>query len=246
MPITRFYKLHNESVLWPEHKSEAAVLELQATTPPHIFQTTYQGNPLAMSGGVFRREWWNGQNRYSPVMRYSPVARYISLDTAASTSEKAAFTAWTVGDLLPDYRLQVREINRVKLELTDLPEYIERLYNTWQYGELLRGIIIENKSTGPAILKTLQKIPALSRIVKAYNPKSSKPERWSQASVWCSLGCVLLPVSTNETPWLFAAEEEIFNVPGSPQLDQADAFAQLIIYLENYLSRGYQARTENK
>lgn len=248
MPVIRYVQLHDQRVLWPEHLSLESVLELQTTTPEYIFETTYNGNMVQPSGAVFKREWWDGKNRYhledlqGPVPNPS-VARYISLDTASSEAENAAYTAWAVGDLLADYHLAIIEIGRARLDFPDLIGYIQGLYDRYQtYDELLYGIIIEDKSSGIGALQTLKQAGNIASILKGFNPRVDKPTRWSQAAVWCKLGCVWLPWPAPQFPWLLDAEEELFTVPGAPQLDQADAFSQLILFLENLLAEGNKAR----
>ena len=52
----------------------------------------------------------------------------------------------------------------------------------------------------------------------------------------------MLPFPDNDASWLYDFEAELFNFPLSVFKDQADAFAQLVIYLENLLAQGWQAR----
>ena len=52
----------------------------------------------------------------------------------------------------------------------------------------------------------------------------------------------MLPFPGEDATWLYDFESELFNFPLSVFKDQADAFAQLVIYLENILATGWQAR----
>ncbi len=242
--MNRLVKLHEGRVLWPFHLGLEAVLELQRTTPPQVFETIYKGNMVQPSGSIFKREWWDGKNRFLPEDLIGGVGRYISLDTASSEEADAAYTAWTVGDLLPDYRLAIIEIGRARLEFPMLVSAIQNLHDRYQtYDGKLRGIIIEDKSSGIGALQTLKLSGNIAKVLKGFNPRVDKPTRWSQAAVWCSLDCILLPWPGVQYPWLIDAEEELFSVPGAPQLDQADSFSQLILYLENLLSDGHKARS---
>ena len=251
MPTTRMIKLHDGLVVWPEYKPLADCLALKETTPDYIWESTYQGssNPTRATA-VFRREWWTGMlNRYNPETVLRPVARFISLDTASGEKDTAAYTAWTVGDMLPDYRLAIREMGRKHLDMPDLVKQIEQLYRIYAPGVHSCSIIIEDKSSGTGALQTLRKasttsIPSAALV--GYVPKVDKPTRWARAAVWCNLGCVLLPPPGADYPWLFDAEEELFNVPNARFLDQADSFAQLILSTEQYLSAGHNARSAKK
>ena len=78
-----------------------------------------------------------------------------------------------------------------------------------------------------------------------FNPKGDKDARQFQAAAYCEKGCVYLPHPSGEFLWLKDFEDEIFKQPSAAFRDQADAFAQLIIYLRTYLSEGWRARTGN-
>lgn len=247
MPVTNVFRLHDDRVLWPEHRPLESVLELKDTTPEAIFETTYQGNSAAPGGTVFKREWWNGKNRFKHGTT-NPVARWISFDTAASEKENAAYTAWAVGDLLKDYRMAIVEIGRERLEFPQLISKIETVARTYYDNGLLRNVVIEDKSSGTGALQTLKQVSPdwLKPLLQGYNPRVDKYTRWSQAAMWCKLGCILLPWPDNAVPWLNSAEEEIFNVPNAAELDQADSLSQLVIFIENFLSLGYQARNRTQ
>jgi predicted phage terminase large subunit-like protein len=245
VPIHTTLKLHDDQVIWPERRDLTAVLELKATTMNYIWQTTYQGSTVHLEGTVFMRDWWAGKNRYSTTNGTQAVARWISLDTATSESETAAYTAWTVVDLTPDYRIAVVEMGRKRVTFPELLKLIRDLYDRYEGNGLLRKIIIEDKSSGISALQTLEHAAGeLSKVLTGFNPRVDKVTRWSQAAMWCSLDCVLLPHPDESVPWLEVAEEELFAVPNAPFLDQADSFSQAVIYLENYLSDGRQARLE--
>ena len=109
--VMRSRWLHPHKTLWTARWSDADAEALKTTTPPTVFETTYQGWLTSGTGTrVFFREWWDKpSNRYLPEGK-GPSARYISLDTAESEKEGSAYTAWTVGDLMPDYTLRIVEI----------------------------------------------------------------------------------------------------------------------------------------
>jgi phage terminase large subunit-like protein len=237
-------KLHDDRVIWPEHRSLEQTLELQETTPDFIFQTTYQGHAIQPSGSIFKREWWNGKNRFDPVS-YQYVSRWISYDTASSEDENNAFTAWVVFDLLPDYRLVVPHAGRDHIEFPDLIGNIVSVSTSWKVN--LKNVIIENKSSGMPAIQTLRKSAPdwLRPYIKDYNPKVDKPTRWNQAALWCKLGCVLLPEPGSSVEWLYDFEEEIFTVPNAAFKDYADAFSQGILFLELLLEQGLKSRREH-
>lgn len=261
MPQLRRFKLHDSGpTLWPEHKPPEEVYDLQRTTPDYTWQTTWQGRRVSEGGSTYKREWWaDGRNRYDaadPRLYNQAVARFESWDTAAKDTATAAFSACVVGELWPDYRLAVRFVERERLELHELvgssagPGRIETLAARFRaerpdVGEVLRAVIIEDKSSGIGAVQTLRATaePWLAGVVVPFDPKmGDKAQRGRLAAVWCGLDCVLFPRPDPTVPWLYAFEQDVFAAPNATFMDVPDALAQLILYTENLLAAGHAAR----
>jgi predicted phage terminase large subunit-like protein len=242
------YVIHeNGPALWPEHKPLPEVQELKATTPPSIWEGTYQGNPTPPSGTIFMRTWWEGQNRYDHADRSlvnKCIARWQSWDTGLKDDEDDAFTACIEGELLPDYRLMLRTVYRERLQFPSLPNKITQLAKAGNKDRKLRGVLIEDKASGISALQTLKNTAEgwLSDMLIPFMPTADKITRAKQAAVWCNNGCVLLPHPGDSCPWLLDFEDEFFDFPGSPFKDQVDAFSQLILWTENLLAEGWRVR----
>lgn len=238
--------LHNEGpALWPAHKPLAEVLELRETTPELVWSGTYQGVPTPPGGYIFKRGWWPAGRRYSLSDRaiYNLVyGRWISWDTALKDKETTDYSAFTVGELWPDYRLGIRLVKQVRLEFPYLPQEIERVARAWNRDGKLRGILIEDKASGTSALQTLAAgaEPWIRQLLIPFMPTTDKVTRASQAAVWCRNGCVLLPLPGE--PWLIDFEDELFGFPQVAHDDRTDSMSQLILYLENLLAAGRQAR----
>jgi predicted phage terminase large subunit-like protein len=237
------------ATLWPEHKPLAEVLVLRDTTPELTWAGTYQGNPTPAGGYTFRREWWSGQNRYDAAEYVGKVVgRYQSWDTAEGANEGNAFSACVTADVLDDYRLVVRDVYRERLTFDVLPAAIESRARLFEGNALLRGIVIEDKSSGKSANQTLRATSPdwLREILSPYQPMGSKEARAGAAAVWCRNGMVWLPHPGPGAPWLMDFEDELFSFPQSRYMDQGDAFSQLILFLENYLAAGWRARGGNR
>lgn len=237
---------HNGPALWPEHKPLAEVLKLRATTPSLIWEGTYQGNPTPAGGYTFRRDFWSGENRYSSEAEFRGrvVMRVQSWDTAEEVGESNAWSVCVTGEILSDYRLVVREVYRERLTFDVLPATIQSLARRWNADGRLRAVVIEDKSSGKSARQTLAATSEewLRELLAAYRPTGSKEMRAGAASVWCANGMVLLPHPGEGAPWLMDFEDEMFSFPQSAFADQVDAFSQLVLYCENYLSAGWEAR----
>jgi predicted phage terminase large subunit-like protein len=248
MPVTHKVLLHqNGPALWPEHKPLAEILELQATTPAPIWSSIYQGAPTAPGGTIFHRAWWRGKNRYDAAdhrLVSDCIGRWISWDTALKDTNDAAYTACTVGELQPNYKLAIREVYRERLEFPELPQVMGQVTSRYNADRKLRGVLIEDKASGTSAYQTLMAGADrdMQQLLIPFMPVGDKDTRANQAAVWCHNDCILLPEPSAAVPWLLDFEEELFGIPTSTYRDQGDAFAQMIIYTENYLAQGWHAR----
>lgn len=220
---------------------------LDDTTRAQLLEGLWVTDP---AGKPFKREWFNnGQNRFHTDDRAivnKSVARWISWDTALKTTDAAAYTACTVGELTPDYRLNIRQVWRDKLEFPDLPDAILRMAQQHNADGKLRGIVIEDKVSGTSAYQTLMRTAPewVQNMLFAFQPSGDKIQRAQQAAVWCKRNCVQLPFASETTGWLYDFESELFGAPDVTFMDQVDSFSQIIIYLENILADGHVARGE--
>lgn len=249
MPETYRYIVHAKGpALWPEHKSEKEVRELEATTPPDIFSATYQGDPTPPGGTIFKRAWWNDParrfNAGDPMLSRTAVARWLSFDTAMKEKQTSDFTACCVTELRPDYRVTVNHAWQERIEFPELHERIIEEAERANRDHKLRGIIIEDKGSGISVLQTLRAAaPAwIGPLLVPFTPHNEKQVRWKQVSVWCKQGCVLLPLPNEHAPWLIDLEDQLLKAPGGAHDDMVDAFSQSLLYLEHLLAAGLAAR----
>jgi phage terminase large subunit-like protein len=233
-------------LLWPERFGATEVEALKASLGSMGAAGQLQQRPAPVGGSIYLVEWWQDQARFRPTGA-DVVARWLSFDTANKDGEENAHTALSVFELLTDYRLFTREVSWKKLQFPQLAAEIEAQAWRWMADGLLRGIIIEDKASGTSALQTLAQSspPEIARLLVAYMPSGSKVARARQASLWCERGCVLLPEPGDPAyPWLYDFEHEhLYKFPVSAFLDPEDSFSQGILYLENIIAEGWQART---
>ena len=237
--------------MWPEHKGEAEVLELEATTPDLTFNTTYQGRPVVPGGSIFQRKWLRGR-RYDITDRATKNLaryRYMSWDTAISEKETAAYTVNVVGELMPDHRLLIRDVFRERVNFPDLTDSMGTEIGVWNFDYKLSDILIEVK--GPSGLASLQMMAATDDAwwidsLVPISPSVSKEERANLAAAWVKAGMVWLPYPDAGALWLAEFEKELFGFPNTTFSDQVDAFSQLVLYLGPILEEGYFYRRERE
>lgn len=233
------------TALWPEMYPAAALEQTRQEVGPYVWEALYQQRPAAPGGSIYLREWFGEAARYRPDGAQSPVvARYMSCDTALKDAEDNAYTAVVVGELLADYRLRIRSVFRARLQFPALTGTIEALAGEWGRDGKLRAVIIEDKASGTSALQSLrlQAPRELRKLLVPFQPTGDKPTRAQQAAAWCANGSVQLPSPGDDVPWLHDFEAELFEFPHGRFADQADAFAQLILYLEHLLAEGRRAR----
>jgi predicted phage terminase large subunit-like protein len=223
--------------------------------PERAFAQEWQAEFIPDAMVLFEPDWFS--LRYDPAQPYyeqSAVARFFSWDTGLKDKDGSAYSACVVADLMPDYRMQVREVYRDRLSFPALINAMEQLAYKWRgrvgRKEIPMKIIIEDKASGTSAYQTIIQSadPWLSRNVISFQPSTSKQQRAAQAGIWCKNGSVLLPApNTDErgqslVPWLYAFEQELVKAPKGAYMDQVDAFSQLVIIMQSYLQAGLRLR----
>lgn len=221
-----------------------SLAELDPITRDQLLRGLWVVDP---SRRPFRRAWWRNQHRYDATderLAYQTVARWLTWDTAFKDEKDSAYTAFGVLELQADYCLYVRHVWRDKLIFPDLVQVMGREIPRWAQDDKLRGVIIEDRATGTSAYQTLRGAlePRLAELLIPFQPQGSKEQRAAQAAVWCKLGAVWLPHPSESVPWLLDFTTELFTFPDSQYKDQVDMFSQGILYLENLLAEGHQAR----
>lgn len=184
---------------------------------------------------AFRREWWEGKNRFDPAdprLARLCYGRFAALDTASKGEEDNAYTVCVVGEVDRDYRLRVVDVRRERVEFPDLPDWALSALRPHAKDLKLKGVWVEDASSGTQLLQVLHRSgPAwLRRVLAASLPKGAKEERWAPAALHCRRGCVLLPHPATAS-WLPELEEELFAL--NPKFkDQRDAFSLLVNMME--------------
>lgn len=224
------------------------MVDLYNTTPENTFRQEIMASFMATGAVVWLREWC--EERYDPTdasMEGLVWSRFLSYDTASKDKVSNAYSACVVGEMLyPGRRLRIRHVWRERLLMPDLVDHIEKDAERWNYDGKLDQIIIEDRASGIGAYQTLMKSGSerIQRSLNAFNPTTSKEERFGNAGVWVKNGSVILPTPHESTRWLHAFESEVFEE--DEFLDQRDAVAQLILWLENELAQGLSERSSRR
>jgi phage terminase large subunit-like protein len=224
--------------------SEAWAERTRAGMTPQAFGEEFDCNFTTSSGAVIWERAW-ADERYDladAAMTQRVIGRILSYDTASKDKDTNAYSACVVGELLSDYRLRVRHVWRDRPLMPDLVARIEQDAVRWDDDGKLSAVVIEDRASGIGAYQTLMAVGTdrLRSVLRAFNPTSSKDERFGNAGVWVANRSVILPAPCDEARWLRAFEAEVFEE--SEFLDQRDAIAQMILFYEHILSEGWRAR----
>lgn len=239
---------HGE-LLFPQMFDEDVLSTTEALLGPADTAGQLQQRPVPVGGLIFLREWFdNLRNRYHPqddAMRNKVVGSWLFYDTAFKDKEQNDSTARIQFDLLPDYRILLRDAWWKKLQVPQVTDEVNMSTMRLIPGGKLQATVVEDKGSGIGVLQTLRQgaDQAVADLMREFNPgTASKPERARRAALWCARDCVLLPMPDESVPWLFEFEEFLFKAPNTKLKDPWDAFSMGILFLEHLLALGWKMR----
>lgn len=212
------------------------------------FRQEWNAEFVTEAEDIFDREWFT-ERRFDPddgLAQKTPLrilGRYISWDTALKDKDTADYSACVVGELLDTYELRIVDVWRDRVTFPNLLDHMARMKARHNHDGKLLAEIIEDKVSGTSAYQTLAAAAPDAERDKLipFQPQGSKDQRASQAAVWCKHRMVWLPIPGPSVRWLQPFEDEVFQQ--GRHFDQRDAFAQLLLYLEHYLSAGFHGRS---
>jgi len=235
----------DEELLWPSRFPLPIVERLERNLGDDA-PGQLQQRPVPPGGAMIRMEWWQDKNRFLvPYADHADpvIGTYISIDSGFKEKSTSDPTACVLLEVLASYRVLITPLWNSRLPLLKLVDAIvetARFYRHRHLGE----IVIEDKASGTSAIQTLQATAPrwLSDRIVAFNPVGDKIYRVNQAANWMGRDMILLPYPDAQVRHLREMERQFENFPLVEHDDLVDAVVQGIIYLENYIALGYQAR----
>lgn len=230
---------------WPEGMDIASCQKVIDDAGLSAFKHECQHEVFNTEAQIFLPQWWDGKNRHDGKL--NTIARYMFVDTAFKDKQTNDPSAIAVVDLTADYRIALRTIWEGRVQSAELPRLIERMAREWGGEREMNAVVVEDKGSGTTTIQTIRKSSPdwLASIVTEFLPQGSKEYRARNASVWCGRDCVLLPEDASEhfSP-SFADPQlgQLFRFPNADHDDMTDTFTMAILFLENYLKRGFRIR----
>lgn len=212
------------TALWPG-RFPVSFLEEQRATNPHSFSALYQGTPVPMGGGMFKRQWFRyAEKNGSPTLfklgdtwrNIRDARRFCTVDLAASTKTSADFTVIATGVSFPDGSLLVLDVRQERMEGPDIIPAIRANVNAWSCGD----VWIERIGFQTALVQDARRqgLP-----VRELNPDKDKVTRAAPLAALFAAGKVYFAPGD----WRTETERELLSFPAGAHDDIVDALAYL-------------------
>lgn len=144
--------------LFPELKSLEFLEGKKTIMAEASWESLYQGNPTITGGNLFKDDWWEWYNRL-PLLKY----KFITIDSAQKVKTQNDWTIFQCWGYGIDERIYLIDKLRAKLEAPELRREAEIFYRKHNTPKLkvndpvLRGMYIEDKSSGTGLLQELRR-----------------------------------------------------------------------------------------
>lgn len=228
MPDGSIWARRVGDALWEERWSREYLEKQQAQLPAHEWSSSYQQRPIPMGSRLVEEEWF-ADRRYDddPEDLLRAALRItISGDTSKGTATGAR-TALTVWAELPRGAF----LCEVAAERWQVPEIIQRIKDLCAAAHP-HWLLIEDKSTGEAIIQLLRADATFTTPIEAIIPPAGmdKVVRFAAATPPMKSGQVWLPRKGHPrcAHWQPKFEMELFRYPNCPEKDQGDSVSQFL------------------
>lgn len=217
---------HEGGALFPEiGKDDVWLADTKKSLNTRTWLAMYQGRPTSAEGNMLKRTWWKWYKELPEL----PI-KIMSVDATFKDNEKNDFVSIQVwGKTGPDMYL----IDRHKAHM-DFPTTMQAIKNMKTRHKDIRGIYIEDKANGSAIIQVLRK--NIGGIIPV-EPYGSKEARVSAVSPFIEAGNAYLP---SEAQWINDFVEECSSFPNGAHDDDVDAMSQALNRLKDYVAQGPQ------
>ncbi len=205
--------------LFPELKSLEFLENKKQRSTTESWESLYQGNPTITGGNMIKDTWWVWW-KVLPVIKY----KFITADTAQKAKEQNDWTCFQCWGFGIDGRIYLLDKMREKLEAPDLRRKAEVFYKKHDTPRMelndpiLRGMYIEDKSSGTGLIQELKKLKLKIHEVPR-NAGNDKIFRCEDASPYIEAGLVCLSV---DVPGVDNIEKEGREFPNGEFDDDID------------------------
>lgn len=216
------WRQEDGELLHPERYDEEATKQTEADMGPIVAAAQLAQNPSPPGGALIKDEWL--------LHRYNWDPRKIKFDRVIqswdctfkdlTTSDRVAGTVW--GQIGSDFYLLDVKVDQMGFLAT-----LQAIKDTSEKWPQTRGILVEDKANGSAILQTLRVTDGIPGLLPV-EPYGSKIARAEACTPFFNAGNVILP---EKAPWVSDYVTELTKFPFYRFDDLTDSTTQAIIYL---------------
>lgn len=215
-------------LLHPDREGPEQIAQRKVDLGSYGFAAQYQQRPVPLEGGLVKLQWFK---RYRVLPAAKPIRIVQSWDTAQKAEEIHDYSVGQTWHEYADGYYLVDEL-RVRQEYPDL----KRTIQTYAVQHSANVILIEDKSSGQALLQDLKRETRLPLV--AMMPQGDKIVRMVRHTATVEAGRCFLPepnapadVAPRKGQWLGEFENEVSMFPEGEWKDQIDAFSQFLEYI---------------
>ena len=216
--------------LWPDRWPVAALDQIRTAVGSRVWQSQYQGDPVASEGGTFKPHWWRAYDRLPEDVTRVEVA----VDSAFKTGVGNDFSVcacWAA-----DARGNACLVH-VWRERVEFPELIAMGVTAWQWASarfpgIAVSLVPEDKASGQSAIQVWRREKHIPVVPFAVSSAESKISRAEAVTPYVEGGRVYLP---EYAPWLAEWRAEHDRFPFGTHDDQVDTTT---IALARMLARG--------
>lgn len=204
------------AALWPTERPVSELLAIKGALGEYYFNSQYQQRPTSPEGAIFNRSWF-------PVRPKAAVSYKIQYwDTAEKKGQENDYWAGvTLG--VTAYGVQLLDVVYKKMTPHEGEESVMQFYDLHNSEEEPVAVVwVESKSSGPAIVSSLQ--AATDKFIPVREAKvigGDKVARANSVQHYCAAGRVQL---LQHSPWIPTFIDEITAFPTGAHDDLPDAF----------------------
>lgn len=211
-------------VLWAEKWNQEWAEKKRATTPPMSFSALFQGQPVPMGGGMFKREdvrYFEEKNGHLEFpggkVALGSLVKALTVDPAFSRKDSADFTVFAaIGVDTVGGRVFVLDLLRKRMH----PSEVGPAMRDFMDRHEIRRAYVERSGFKSDEMQVIRKSFGLPMVELQVNV--DKEERAMPAADYMATSRLLFPA---RAPWLPALLHELLAFPNGEHDDQVDAIS---------------------
>lgn len=211
--------------LWPDRYDAAALAQIRATVGSAVFTAQYQGDPVDVGGGTFKRHWWHTYETLPPDHDIARVE--VMVDTAFKTGVGNDFSVCACWALDLYGNAYLVNVWRDRVEFTEL---IGMGVAAWQWARsrfpsIAVPLVVEDKASGQSAIQVWQRENDIPVVPYPIPGGQSKLSRAEAVTPYIEGGRVYIPAYA---AWLAQWLEEHDRFPNAAHDDTVDTTAMAL------------------